>query len=109
MASQPVRPLARELLEEIGVKVVPPTIAPTFTVQDNERSPDGLALSGWVLDMWSGDPANLAGDEHSELRWLSPDHALGLDLAHSCYGEVLRNLRRHLPTECSTGRADQTH
>jgi 8-oxo-dGTP pyrophosphatase MutT (NUDIX family) len=86
--------LARELLEEVAVTVVPPSNAPTFTVQANEGSPDGLALSGWVLDIWSGCPANLATDEHSEIRWLSPDDALGLDLAHHSYTGVLRNLRR---------------
>ncbi|SDK96570.1 NUDIX domain-containing protein [Arthrobacter sp. ok362] len=84
--------LARELLEEVAVRVVPPRNAPTFTVQDNEGSPHGLALSGWVLDTWSGDPANLATDEHSEIRWLSPDDALGLSLAHDSYTEVLRHL-----------------
>src|SRR5512141_678984 len=77
--------LARELLEEVAVTVVPPRSAPSFTVQTNESSPDGLALSGWVLDMWSGDPANMATAEHSEIRWLSPDDALGLDLAHDSY------------------------
>lgn len=86
--------LARELLEEVAVRVVPPRHAPTFTVQANEGSHDGLALSGWVLDAWSGDPANLATDEHSEIRWPSPNDALGLDLAHNSYTGVLRNLRR---------------
>jgi mutator protein MutT len=86
--------LARELLEEVAVRVAPPRNAPRFTVQVDAGSPDGLALSGWVLDSWSGDPANMATDEHSEIRWLSPDDALGLDLAHVSYTEVLRNLRR---------------
>lgn len=84
--------LARELLEEIAVNVVPPTNTPTFRVQDNEGSPEGLALSGWVLEMWTGDPANLARDEHSEIRWFSPNDALGLDLAHAHYTEVLQHL-----------------
>ncbi|MFE4228766.1 NUDIX domain-containing protein [Arthrobacter sp. NPDC056886] len=85
--------LARELLEEVAVTIVPPSNAPSFTVQANEGSPNGLALSGWVMDAWSGEPANVATDEHSEIRWLSPDDALGLDLAHTSYIGVLRNLR----------------
>jgi hypothetical protein len=60
-----------------------------FTVQANEGSPDGLALSGWVLDAWSGEPSNVATDEHSEVRWISPDDALRLDLAHASYTGVL--------------------
>lgn len=85
--------LARELLEEIAVRVIPPGNEPTFTVRDRAGSPDGLALSGWVLHEWSGEPANLATDEHAEIRWLTPDGALGLDLAHDSYTEVLRHLR----------------
>jgi 8-oxo-dGTP pyrophosphatase MutT (NUDIX family) len=85
--------LARELLEEVAVHVIPPTTAPTFTVRDNENSPDGLALSGWILDTWSGVPAHLAEDEHSEIRWLSPDDALRLNLAHGHYTDVLLRVR----------------
>jgi 8-oxo-dGTP pyrophosphatase MutT (NUDIX family) len=85
--------LARALLEEVAVTVVPPGNAPSFMVQANEGTPDGLALPGWVLYAWTGDPANVATDEHSEIRWLSPDDAVGLDLAHdSCTG-LLQNLR----------------
>lgn len=86
--------LARELLEEIGVRASPPTTAPAFTVRDNAASPNGLDLSGWVLDTWSGVPANLATGEHSEMRWFSPDDALGLNLAHRPYAEVLGRIRR---------------
>lgn len=86
--------LARELLEEVAIRVAPPRNPPTFTVRVNEGSPDGLALSGWVLDTWSGDPSHRATDEHSEIRWFSPDDALGRDLAHDTYTGVLRNLRR---------------
>lgn len=89
--------LARELLEEIGVTVRAPTTPPAFTVRDNAASPNGLHLSGWVLDTWSGVPANLATGEHSETRWLCPDDALGLNLAHRPYAEVLRHVLRTDP------------
>ena len=91
--------LARELLEEIAIKVAPPRIAPTFTVLDNENSRDGLTLSGWVLETWSGEPENLAIDEHDDVRWLSPDDALGLDLAHDAYTEVLQRIHRRSSSE----------
>jgi hypothetical protein len=76
----------------------PPTDAPTFTVRDNESSTDGLALSGWVLDTWSGVPAHLATDEHSEIRWLSPDDTLRLNLAHGRYTDVLLQVRTSFPS-----------
>jgi mutator protein MutT len=86
--------LARELLEEVAVTVIPPRNAPSFTVRDNEDPPDGLTLSGWLLEAWSGVPVNVATDEHAEMRWFSPDDAFGLDLAHAAYSDVLLHLRR---------------
>jgi 8-oxo-dGTP diphosphatase len=90
--------LARELLEEVAVRVIPPTTAPVFTIRDNQTSPHGLTLSGWVLDTWSGVPANVATDEHSEIRWLSPDDALRLPLAHGQYTDVLLAIRTSFPS-----------
>lgn len=93
----PGEALARELLEEIAVEVVPPRNAPDFSVQDNETSTDELALSGWLLEAWTGNPTNLATDEHDEIRWLSPDEAVQLDLAHDSYTEVLQDIHRRRP------------
>lgn len=92
----PSEALARELLEEIAVRVAPPRNAPDFSVRDNETSTHGLALSGWFLDAWTGDPRNVATDEHDEIRWLSLDEAIRLDLAHDSYAEVLEDLRGRL-------------
>ena len=105
--------LARELLEEVAVRVIPPRNAPTFTVRDTENSPDGLTLSGWVLETWAGDPTNVATDEHDEMRWLSPDDALGLALAHDAYTDVLHNIRARRGSEsrppATTSEHPQSH
>ena len=84
--------LARELLEEVNVRITVPAELPAFTVRANDGATDGLALEGWVLTEWSGVPANLAGDEHDEIRWFSPGDARKLDLAHPAYADVLRQL-----------------
>lgn len=84
--------LARELLEEVNVRIAIPAGPPMFFVRDNGGATGGLALEGWVLTEWSGVPANLAGDEHDEIRWFAPGDARKLDLAHPAYADVLRQL-----------------
>nr|WP_232082963.1 hypothetical protein [Arthrobacter sp. SO5] len=44
------------------------------------------------MPQWSGEPANLATNEHAEIRWITPDGALGLDLAHDSYTDALRTV-----------------
>ncbi|MGY2744160.1 NUDIX domain-containing protein [Pseudarthrobacter sp. O4] len=84
--------LTRELREEIAVIVASPSGDPDFIIRENEDSPDGLALSGWVLTEWSGNPANIAAEEHDEVKWFAPSDALQLELAHDAYAEVLRRI-----------------
>ena len=84
--------LARELLEEVNIRIAIPVEPPAFTVHDNHGAVDGLALTGWVLTEWSGVPANLAEEEHGEIRWVAPSDAGKLDLAHAAYAGVLRQL-----------------
>ncbi|WP_346926857.1 NUDIX domain-containing protein [uncultured Arthrobacter sp.] len=84
--------LARELLEEVNVRITAPKELPAFTVRANDGATDGLALTGWVLTEWSGVPANLATNEHDEIRWFTPSDAGKLDLAHAVYADVLRHL-----------------
>lgn len=60
--------LARELLEEVNVRITVPAEPPAFTVRNNDGATDGLALDGRVLTEWSGVPANLAREEHDEIQ-----------------------------------------
>jgi len=46
----------------------------------------------WVITSWSGEPANLAVDEHDELRWVAAEELPHLDLAHPEYLQFLVGL-----------------
>ncbi|HSO16245.1 MAG TPA: NUDIX domain-containing protein [Arthrobacter sp.] len=84
--------LARELLEEVNIRIVVPGEAPTLRLRYSYGATAGLALYGWVITEWSGIPENLAPDEHDEIRWFTPIQALELDLAHHAYFALLKKL-----------------
>lgn len=84
--------LARELLEEVNIRIAAPKEAPTFKVHYNHGATAGLALSGWVITEWSGVPENRARNEHDNLRWFTPVQAIELDLAHHAYFDLLKQL-----------------
>jgi 8-oxo-dGTP diphosphatase len=73
---QPPQALARELQEELGILIGPPTIAPFAQVQGSD-----FRMDVWLVDEWTGDPCNDASDEHDALAWVDADEAIGLQLA----------------------------
>ncbi len=61
----------RECLEEIGVEVrdvIPITLS---------TSDPGLEMHSFLVRSWEGEPANVAPEEHDDLRWFEPE-----ELAH---------------------------
>ena len=72
----PEQALVRELREELGVEVVVPLGAPFARVREA-----GLDLSVWVVEHWSGEPANLAPAEHDAVAWVDPARAAELRYA----------------------------
>lgn len=62
---EPVAALARELREEIGVEVRDLPAEPAARL----RPWPALDLASWVVTAWDGEPANLAPEEHDDLRW----------------------------------------
>lgn len=81
--------LVRELGEELGVEVDPPSGAPWAVLEEGH-----LRLRVFIVDRWRGEPTNRASEEHSEIRWVG-DHELGeLRLAHSSYAALLRSSLR---------------
>jgi mutator protein MutT len=76
--------LVRELREEIGVIVDPPTDDCHFRV-----STDDFDMKIWVITDWTGDPINASPDEHDEIAWFSEAHVAGLDLADSSYPSLI--------------------
>lgn len=77
--------LARELSEELGITVAPPTGPVWMTLET-----DDLEMSVYLIDSWEGDPHNASPDEHDEIRWVTVDDLPALDLADPSYPEMLR-------------------
>lgn len=60
--------LARELHEELGVRIATRTASRLCRVTAGPAEEPAL-LSAWLLRDWSGVPANLAPDEHDDIGW----------------------------------------
>lgn len=75
----------RELREELGVVVDPPTGPPWETVRV-----DDIEMSVYLLGGWEGELNNTATHEHDEIRWVAPEDVDQLALAHHSYPELFR-------------------
>ncbi|GAB3589464.1 8-oxo-dGTP diphosphatase MutT [Angustibacter peucedani] len=64
--------LVRELHEELGVTVDASTVSHlcAFVVQPGDEP---VRLSAWLVRDWQGTPANVAPEEHDDLRWFGLD------------------------------------
>lgn len=76
--------LVRELRGEVGVDATI-TGARALRFVENGMADDGLVLQLWIVTNWGGEAANLATDEHDELRWVDAHDVSALDLAHPSY------------------------
>lgn len=83
--------LTREMHEELGVRIA--TGSATRLCRLNAGGgEDSVRLSAWLVGEWEGTPANVAPDEHDEIRWfrlaeLPP-------LAHDLVGRALTEAMR---------------
>lgn len=75
----PEQAVRRECVEEIGVTVGAlhplPITLPSTTVR----------VHAFLVTEWTGDPANLAPDEHDDLAWFTPEQMANLALADASY------------------------
>lgn len=71
----PADTVARELAEELGVRVT--RSAPLETAVDAP----GAETHAFVVTDWEGEPRNLAPDEHDEFRWVTRSELAELELA----------------------------
>ncbi|HUG07976.1 MAG TPA: (deoxy)nucleoside triphosphate pyrophosphohydrolase [Acidimicrobiia bacterium] len=76
--------LTRELEEELGIVPELSEKTPWLTLTD-----DDLRLHVYLVDDWTGEPSNLAPEEHDEIRWTRSDEMGDLTLADSSYSEML--------------------
>ncbi|WP_430782249.1 NUDIX domain-containing protein [Actinoplanes sp. G11-F43] len=72
--------LVRELREELGITVPLPSGPPM-----REISADTFEMWIWLVDAWTGVPANAAPDEHDDIRWFGASELPHLQLAHDSY------------------------
>jgi len=84
--------LARELEEEVGVVVEPPTRSCDFEVRRGAGDAAGLVLRGWILTDWTGTPRLVDGEEHDDLAWCAAADLPGLALSHAEYVPMLRRV-----------------
>jgi len=86
--------LRRELCEEIGVEAAI-LGEPRLHLTEGDQDGDGMELRLWVLERWTGEPRNLAPEEHDEIRWVTRAELPALRLAHPAYPELLDELTAH--------------
>jgi 8-oxo-dGTP diphosphatase len=72
--------LARELREELGIGIRAPSGAPAQEVHG-----DAFDMQIWLIEAWTGSPANVAPDEHDAIAWFTADALGELSLAHESF------------------------
>jgi 8-oxo-dGTP diphosphatase len=77
---RPGASLARELREELGIEVAPPVDPPMHEIRT-----DAFHMQIWLIETWTGIPANVAADEHDAISWFAKDELGELRLAHDGY------------------------
>ena len=66
--------LARELREELGVHMVTGSASHLCRLTA-EPAEAPVLLSAWLVPDWEGTPANVAPEEHDDVRWFDIDDA----------------------------------
>jgi 8-oxo-dGTP diphosphatase len=80
----PSETLARELHEELGIRIDTPEDEPWRVFREGD-----VELSVFLIDHWDGRPRNSAIDEHDEIRWVDSNQVDALELAHPMYESLL--------------------
>src|SRR2546425_13246179 len=90
---EPSSALARELEEELGIRVVRSRFIGIYEDVD-PTSRDLFRHYLFLVSRWEGEP-RITNEEHSEIRWFTPQEAIGLNVASS----LKDSIRRMLPTK----------
>jgi 8-oxo-dGTP diphosphatase len=72
--------LVRELREELGIDIAPPMGPPMHEIHT-----DAFNMQIWLIEAWTGTPANVALDEHDAIAWVGKYEFGELRLAHDSY------------------------
>jgi 8-oxo-dGTP diphosphatase len=84
--------LARELHEELGVRVATGTASHLCRLTAGPVEEPAL-LSAWVVRDWEGIPANVAPEEHDNIGWFGPEELP--PPPHVVVRTTLMNMMRH--------------
>lgn len=91
----PLAALARELDEELGVRVDPAGCVSVADLVAPGAGPAGsLHLRIWHVRAWTGTPVNRCPEEHDAMGWFAGDRLAGMTLAHEGYPALLGGLLR---------------
>lgn len=83
----PAAALVREIREELGIDIAVPSGPPT-----HEVSGPTYDMKIWLIEAWTGTPANVEPDEHDAMAWFTADELGGLTLAHDSYPAMFSEL-----------------
>ena len=89
---EPSMALARELEEELGIRISGPRFLGIYEDVD-PTSKDRFRHYLFLVAAWEGEP-RIANEEHSEIRWFAADDAIRLDLATSLKDAIRRLLTK---------------
>ncbi|XVU25485.1 NUDIX domain-containing protein [Actinoplanes sp. CA-054009] len=78
--------LAREMREELGVRIATDSATHLCRLQVG-RDEEPVRFSAWLVGEWEGTPANVAPEEHDEMRWFRPEEMP--PLAHEMVGAAV--------------------
>ena len=90
---EPTSALVRELEEELGIRAIQPQFLGIYEDVD-PTSRDLFRHYLFLVARWEGEP-HIANDEHSEIRWFTPEKAMALHVAPS----LKDSIGRMLPTK----------
>lgn len=100
--------LARELLEELGVRVATDSASHLCRV-DAGPADEPAVLSAWLVRDWEGTPENVAPQEHDDIGWFGleelppPAHELVRSALLAAMRATAAELRRMTATRSSAG------
>jgi 8-oxo-dGTP diphosphatase len=80
---RPAAALARELQEELGISIAAPAAPPMWEIQGAT-----FDMQIWLIEAWTGSPANVAPEEHDDMAWFKKNELADLRLAHDSYLEM---------------------
>jgi len=86
--------LAREMHEELSVRIATGSATHLCRLQVG-RGEESVRFSAWLVGEWEGTPANVAPDEHDEIRWFRPEELppLAHELVGAAVVEAMRGAR----------------